>query len=158
MIISRGFLKQRFHVPVKHTYNYLSLAPRCGLSGMSGTGVYRSFADQGHGERGIAEDKAKKMDFQALKAKAIETFFYAKGIAEETLRDALKLRRYHKEKGDDLSKYTLNEIREKAQLTTDVIVKIIPYVIIIILPFSPLLMAIYIVLFPNSTPRYFLQK
>lgn len=70
----------------------------------------------------------------------------------------MKLNRFRKEKGNDLSKYTLDEIREKDQLTTDVIVKFIPYAIIIALPASPILMAAYVLLFPNSTPRYFMTQ
>lgn len=98
----------------------------------------------------------EKYDYPTLKAKAWEAFEFGLDIAKKTLADTQKLRYYHKEKGTDLTKYTLNEIKEKSQLTTDVIVKVIPYVIIIALPFSPFLMAIYVVLAPNSTPRYFL--
>lgn len=82
---------------------------------MTRAGLYKPFsAEQPSDDKLKNLFRIEKYDYPTLKAKAEEAFYYALGLAKRILADAQKLRRYSKEKGNDLTKYTLNEIKEKS--------------------------------------------
>jgi len=71
-------------------------------------------------------------------------------------RDSVIFKDMILKKGWDENKYDLEEICLRRHLMTDLVVKFIPYSILVALPFTPFLLAMYLPLFPHSIPSEFL--
>lgn len=99
----------------------------------------------------------EKTKFQRLKAFAMKFAYEMFESAKLTFAESKVLYRMIREKGLDHKNYSVAEIRDRRRMMKDIVFKAIPYGIIVALPFTPLLMAIYLSLFPNSIPSQFMN-
>ena len=97
----------------------------------------------------------KKFDIWAIKAQADAVFEHLKESFFQVLADRRRIKELTQEKGEDDRKYTLSEYIEKHNLKKEVR-KAYPYGLLVVLPFAPVILGLYLYLLPNAIPKQFL--